>query len=418
VENGDRDEPRALGADPAAAPAAGAAPVIARRARALALALGVLALALYAAGTAFFVASVGFNTHRLYSLADVLVFAGVGGLVASRQPRNPIGWIFSGVAVVSGLSTLADGYATTWVHGDAVSVPLAQAAAWFEDSGWALGVLVPVTFLLLLFPDGRLLSPRWRPVAWCAGVGIAGAFVVGGLLPGPLEDYPTVQNPYGTDSVVVKVLLVPIIPAAVFGVLASPVSLVLRRRRATGVEREQIKWLAWAGAVAGVVVVVGSVGYDVWGEELANGAILLSVLALPVVTGIAILRYRLYDIDVVINRTLVYGALTATLAGAYLAGVLLFQLALGGLTRDSSPAVAASTLAVAALFGPARTRIQGWVDRRFYRSRYDAQRTLEAFGARLRDEVDLGTLDAQLTAVVGETLSPAHVSLWLREPDQ
>ena len=124
-----------------------------------------------------------------------------------------------------------------------------------------------------------------------------------------------------------------IIPAAVFGVLASPVSLVLRRRRATGVEREQIKWLAWAGAVAGVVVVVGSAGYDVWGEELANGAILLSVLALPVVTGIAILRYRLYDIDVVINRTLVYGALTATLAAAYLGSVLLLQLALGGLTR-------------------------------------------------------------------------------------
>ena len=387
-----------------------------RTARRLALALGLLAGALYAAGVVFFVTSVGFDAQRLYSLAGVLVFSGVGGLVASRQPRNPIGWIFCGVGVVSGLSTLADGYATAWIHGEAVWVPAAQAAAWFEDNGWALGVLIPVTFLLLLFPDGRLLSPRWRPVAWCAGVGIAGAFVIAGLLPERLSDYPTVQNPYHVDSVVVKVLLVLAIPAAVVGVLASPVSLVLRRRRATGVEREQIKWLAWAGALAGVVVVVGTAGYDVWGEALANGAILLSVLGLPVATGVAILRYRLYDIDVVINRTLVYGALTATLAAAYLGSVLLLQLALGGLTNDSGPAVAASTLAVAALFGPARARIQRWVDRRFYRRRYDAQRTLEAFGARLRDEVDLGTLDAQLTAIVGETLSPAHVSLWLREP--
>ena len=415
MENGVRDEPRALGADPAAAPAAGAAAVSRRAAARLALALAVLSAALYAAGIACFVTSVGFDAHRLYSLADVAVFSVVGGLIAARQPRNPIGWIFCGVAVVSGLSTLADGYATAWIHGEPVSVPLAQAAAWFEDNGWALGVLVPVTFLLLLFPDGRLLSPRWRPVAWCAGVGIAGAFVVGGLTPGHLQDYPTVPNPLGTQSVLRPVLLVLIVPTAIFGVLASPVSLVLRRRRATGVEREQIKWLAWAGAVAGVVVVVGSAGYDVWGEGIANGAILLSILCLPVATGVAILRYRLYDIDLVINRTLVYGALTATLAAAYVGCVLVLQLALGGVTRDSGPAVAGSTLAVAWLFGPARARIQRWVDRRFYRRRYDAQRTLEAFAARLRDEVDLGTLDAELTAVVGETLSPAHVSLWLRE---
>ena len=214
-----------------------------------------------------------------------------------------------------------------------MSGPPAQAAAWFEDNGWALGVLVPVTFLLLLFPDGRLLSPRWRPVAWCAGVGIAGAFVIAGLRPGGCRTTRRSRTRTTSTRSSVKVLLVLAIPAAVVGVLASPVSLVLRRRRATGVEREQIKWLAWAGALAGVVVVVGTAGYDVWGEGIANGAILLSVLGLPVATGVAILRYRLYDIDVVINRTLVYGALTATLAAAYLGCVLLLQLALGGLTR-------------------------------------------------------------------------------------
>ena len=298
-----------------------------------------------------------------------------------------------------------------------MSVPLAQAAAWFEDSGWALGVLVPVTFLLLLFPDGRLLSPRWRPVAWCAGVGIAGAFVVGGLLPGPLEDYPTVQNPYRSDSVVVKALLVLIIPAAVFGVLASPVSLVLRRRRATGVEREQIKWLAWRGAVAGVVVVVGSAGYDVWGEALANGAILLSVLALPVVTGIAILRYRLYDIDVVINRD---ARLRRADGDA------------GGRLPRQRPAAPARARRPDAGLGPRRGRLDargGGAVRPGARAHpalggpallppHATTRSgrWRRFGARLRDEVDLGTLDAQLTAIVGETLSPAHVSLWLREP--
>jgi hypothetical protein len=344
-----------------------------------------------------------------------IVFVVVGWLIASRHPDNAIGWLFLGAAVAADLGTLSASYADYWVDAGAGPELLGRTAAWYESLSWIPWILVPSTFLLLLFPDGRLLSRRWRRVAWCAGLGMAGGFVTQGLTPGSLEDYPQLTNPFGVHSPLLDSLTGLSFLLNIVGVVGSAASLIVRFRRARGELRQQIKWLAFAGAIAAVTFLVGIAVYDVVGETVANVTIMLGVLGLPLAAGIAILRHRLYDIDVVINRALVYGVLTATLAGGYLGAVLLLQLVLNGVTQGSGLAVAASTLAVAALFRPARARIQEAVDRRFYRRKYDAQRTLADFSARLRDQVDLAALSEDLSGVVKEALQPAHVTLWLRE---
>ncbi len=350
----------------------------------------------------------------VFVTAIALVFSSVGALIASRHPRNAIGWIFLGAAVAAGLGNLAGGCAEYSLAGEGGPGALGEAAAWYANVSWVPFILLPPTFLLLLFPDGRLLSRRWRPVAWAAAVGIAGTLLAEGLRPGPLADFRSIKNPYGVAGGAVEGVEALSALLLVVGLAGSALSLILRFRRATGQQRQQVKWLALAGAVAAVTVPIAAVGSGLWGDAVTNIASMISVLGLPIAAGIAILRHRLYDIDVVINRTLVYGALTATLAGVYLGSVLMLQFALSGVTEGSGPAVAASTLAVAGLFRPARARIQAVVDRRFFRRKYDAARTLASFGARLRDEVDLGALNAELGAVVRETLQPAHVSLWLR----
>jgi hypothetical protein len=349
-------------------------------------------------------------------LAIVLTFSVVGAVIASRHPRNTIGWIFCTMGLVAGLGNLASGYAEYWLTSGSGTQSLGETAAWFASWWWTFLVIVPTTFLLLLFPDGRLPSPRWRPVAWCAGLGIGG-FVVGyALNAGPLEDFPMVVNPYGIDSPVVNVVAVA--AALVVGVcmVTSAISLIVRARRAGRVERQQIKWLAYGSAVVVGTIFLGGV-ISIWSGPLSIAIITVALLGLPVITGIAIVRYRLYDIDLLVNRTLVYGALTALLVTVYIGGVVLLQGAFRTLTgQESQLAIVASTLAVAALFNPLRRRIQGFIDRRFYRRKYDAVKTLEAFSARLRDETDLDALSDDLVGVVRETMQPAHVSLWLR-PD-
>src|SRR5215211_7362514 len=328
-------------------------------------------------------------------LATVLTFSVVGAIVASRHPRNAIGWIFCTMGLVVGLGTLAHGYAEFWLASGSGSRSLGDTAAWFASWWWTLLVVVPTTFLLLLFPDGRLPSPRWRPVAWCAGLGIIG-FVAGyALEAGPLGDFPELVNPYGVDSpaVVIATLAANVVVGG--SMVAAAISLIVRARRAGRVERQQIKWLGYGGAVVvGTIFVSG--GISVWSETLSIAAISLGLLGLPVFTGIAIVRHRLYDIDLIINRTLVYGSLTATLALMYFGGVTATQVIFRALTgqEEQQPqlVVVVSTLVIAALFMPLRRRIHSVKNRRFYRTKYDAKNTLEAFPAKQRNETDLDTL--------------------------
>ena len=390
----------------------------AHRAALIAWGLAALAAALLVGGFVAYIAADAFvfTAVDLFTTAITLAFSIVGALVAKRHPGNSIGWIFLGVAVSTGLGGLAHGYVAYRLQGGGATSDFTATAAIYAEVSWIPFVLVPPTFILLLFPDGRLPSRRWRAVAWLAGVGIAGVLATSWVAPGPLDDFPELHNPFGIDSPVVDVLTGLAYLALFPSAIASAVSVVVRFRRGRREQRQQIKWLAVAGCVAVVALIVNLSFYDLLGEHVANGLIMFGVLCLPTSAGIAILRHRLYDIDVVINRTLVYGALTVTLACTYIACVLLLQLVLRPLTATSSLSVAVSTLAVAALFQPARRRIQAIVDLHFYRRKYDAARTLERFGAHLRDEIDLDTLGHELRAVVTDTMQPAHVSFWLREP--
>jgi hypothetical protein len=350
-----------------------------------------------------------------YGAATIaLTFTGVGALIASRQPGNAVGWIFVVVGVLQAMNLFGDAYSELAVVTEPGSLPGGYVMAWLTEWNWAPSIALLTTFLLLLFPDGRLISRRWRWVAWPTGAAIAVlvTFAAVALWPQRREIALGLQPdegdvPWGLVPVLVVAAVVLFV-----GVLASATSLMVRLRRSRGVERQQLKWFTFAGALAaaaGLTLFLPT-------ESAWTGVLFfVAALSVPVAAALAILRYRLYDVDVVVNRTLVYGSVTALLAGSYLGLVLLLQVASSPVTEENSLAVALSTLAVAALFRPARNRVQALVDRRFFRQKYDAQQTLEGFAARLRDEIDLDALRAELTGVVAETMQPAHVSLWLKE---
>jgi hypothetical protein len=330
----------------------------------------------------------------------------------TRHPRNTVGWISCLLPLGLTLAFFSGEYATYALLAEPGSLPGGVLMAWLTGWIWAPSMLAGL-LLLLLFPNGRPPSPRWRPVAWLTLVGAIGAAFHEALSPGTLSGFPR-DNPFGlggaggelAQALGSSYVLVTI------AFLASAASLVVRLRRASGDELQQLKWLASGGVVLFVAVLTTNLNLT---DPLA---IFAGLIVVAVAVGVSILKYRLYDIDVVINRALVYGSLTATLAGTYLGSVLLLELVLNGVTADNGLAIAGSTLAAAALFQPARRRIQAAVDHRFYRRKYDAARTIAAFGARIRDEVDLDALGLELIEVTAETMQPAHVSLWMREPSR
>jgi hypothetical protein len=354
--------------------------------------------------------------------ALVLAYCTVGALIVARRPGNRIGWILCAAGLTIGVTTLASGYAVFSLAGPS-GLPGTEWVAWFAYWIWVVGVGPAMTFGLLLFPDGRLPSRRWRVVGWLSVVALATLAFGSAFTPGPLLDYPEITNPLGLaplegsvleDGGVGWVLLLA-------SVVLSAASIAVRYRRAAGEERQQIKWFAFASILLAVGWVAQDVTSDSGGPQVIVSWLLgiTSLLGIPVAVGIAILRHRLYDIDVIINRTLVYGALTVLLALVYFGGVATAQAIFRALTgQEEQPqlAIVVSTLVIAALFNPLRRRIQAYIDRRFYRRKYDAAKTLETFSAKLRDETDLDALSGDLVGVVRETMQPSHVSLWLR-PD-
>jgi len=358
----------------------------------------------------------------LYQVTSTIIaptFATLGALISYRRPGNVMGWIFLVAGVFTGVQMFSGQYAAVALAPDPPVLLGGAHAAWFAaQTQNAYGV--SILFLVLLFPDGKLPSRRWRPAARAIGVFLAVSLVVAALTPGPLPDFPSASNPLGVGRAMPPES---VLAAWQFGVLACVIStllsLILRFYFSRGEERLQLKWFTYAAVVGlSTPLLLSELAPAVF-QLVGPIAWTLGFLSLPVSAGVAILKYRLYDIDLIINRTLVYGALTVTLVGLYLGSVVSIQYVFRTLTGSRSQlAIVASTLLIAALFNPLRRRVQNFIDHRFYRRKYDAANTLEAFSAKLRDETDIDALNAELLSTVRETMQPEHVSLWLREPER
>ncbi|CAA9426087.1 hypothetical protein AVDCRST_MAG82-1769 [uncultured Rubrobacteraceae bacterium] len=355
--------------------------------------------------------------------AALLAFPTVGALVASRRHGNAIGWLFCVVGVLFGVQSAAYGWGVYVLFTRPGALPGAEVAAWLSTWLFVPALFCIPVYLFLLFPDGRLVSRHWGPVAWLAGAGLLATTVGNALSPGRLGDPPfeTVENPAGLAAAEeLEMITVLGFWLTLASICLALVSLVLRFRRAGGPERQQLKWFASAAALFAATSIVYTVFLAGVAEQAGQISTLLAFAGIPIAVGVAILRHRLYDIDLVINRALVYGSLTVTLVLVYLGGVVALQYAFRAIAGSNSQlAIVVSTLIIAAIFNPLRRRVQAFVDRRFYRRKYDAVQILRTFGARLRNETDLDTLSTDLVGVVHETMQPAHASLWLRPtPDR
>lgn len=356
---------------------------------------------------------------------SLLTFALVGALIAARLPRNPIGWLLIAIGLSWAVDSTLEGYARYGLELHPGSLPAAGYANALDSWIWIVSISLMGTFLFQLFPDGRALSPRWRILTWVSGGALAVAVVARMFAPGKLADatIASAQNPLGVGSLHALERVASLaLSLTLLCIPLSAVSLILRYRRSQGVARMQMKWLASAvAAVVIVYVVVITISVYPAGKTplwlmVLQDATVVSFCLIPFAIGAAVLRYRLYEIDVIVRRTAVYAVLVSALAALYLAGVT----ALGWVGRDltgqsGAVAVTLSTLLVAASFQPLRTRIQAAVDRRFYRRRYDAERAAALFSSRLRGQIDLDALHRELMGVIDDTVQPAHASLWLRD---
>jgi hypothetical protein len=343
----------------------------------------------------------------------LLVFVSAGAVVAARRPENPVGWVMCAFALAFQVGVIFDAAATI-AAADPTHIPAPAVLASF--SSWSIypALMLGVVVLPLLFPDGHVFPHRWRPLLWLAALALL--FMVAGEALRPGETDAGFENPFGVDGAEDVLAVVRGVGAGLFVlcVLGAFASLVLRFRHAGPVERQQLKWFALAAAPMGPAFALAAAHVPIAGDVGWYVGLFSLLVALPLAMTVAILRYRLYDIDLIIRRTLVYGTATVALAGVYLAVVLLFQQVFSSFAGGGDLAIAASTLVAFALFRPVRARVQALVDRRFYRERYDSQRILDTFAGHLREEVDLRDLTDELAATVDQTMRPAHVSVWLR----
>src|SRR5919199_2781959 len=383
------------------------------------LSLALTALSLFLLTLSFSHPGVHIFDHWVDSTLAAIVFSIVGAVIAPRTPpHNPIGWLFCVVGLLFAVTHFSAEYAIyTLLAAPGSLLPGGEAAAWLASWLW-IPQLGSVVFVVLLFPDSRLLSRGWRWFAWLSVLLVLMGAVLAALSPGPISvGLGPIHNPLGVESLPSFIKVVERVVNTLLFVAV--ISLFVRLRHARELERQQIKWFVYATALAicgGIVTypVSEAIG-SVWLKWIGFVPFLVGVMAIPISMGIAILRYRLYEIDTLINRTLVYALLTAALVAVYFGAIVLLQRLFVVLTGEKSTlAVVASTLLIAALFNPLRRRIQSFIDRRFYRRKYDARRTLEGFSAKLRDETDLKALNDELVNVVRETMQPAHVSLWVR----
>ena len=396
------------------------------------LAWAVCALSLALTALTFLLIALDLSLNApiyFYWLESTIIAVGypvIGAIIASRLPAHPIGWICCAIGLLAAVQHFSGEYAIYALrapHPEAL--PGGEAMLWVSLWAWILAFGL-MEFLLFLFPNGRLPSKRWRPLAWLSGALTLMAAILISISPDAALDalgssdnvHVSIPNPLGVEGL--PNLYRPVQTLVLTLGLAAAASVVIGRRKAGGIERLQVKWLLYASVIwfGGNVLkntVFSPLGDVSWGLLVSYLLVVIGGLGGPIAIGIAILRYRLYEIDIIINRTLVYGALTVTLVALYFGGIVVLQRVFVLLTgQQSTLAVVASTLLIAALFSPMRRRIQSFIDRGFYRRKYDAARTLEVFSAKLRDETDLDALSDDLVGVVRETMQPAHVSLWLR----